>query len=280
MRRLVFALLAWLLATAVAAAQDTLDGTYIGIDAAAGARIDIAPDPEGFTGTFEDPQGRSQGFQADRVGDAAEAVLDMDEQTVLMRVAPLPFGAQVSIVPLRPDGTLAIEFSRSLAFVRRGVELPEKPEAFVEAPQHPGERVAGNAFVESYQFWAPEGVVNGYLALPDRFRTLMRMFPAVQLDVIWKLCLAPEAQRALGIALRGQDVACPEVVDTIAEVQRRNRFDEYKSEVNAEREALQMSIKCADGYVADRATCDAASKRLAEAAVSLRTAGMVLSRYR
>lgn len=280
MRRLVFALLAWLLATAVAAAQETLDGTYIGIDAAAGARIDISPDSQGFTGTFEDPQGRSQSFKADRVDDAAEAVLDMDGQTVLMRVAPLPFGAQVSIVPLRPDGTLAIEFSRSLAFVRKGVALPEKPEAFVEAPQHLGERVAGNAFVESYQFWGPEGVVNGYLALPDRFRTLMRMFPAVQLDVIWKLCLAPDGQRALGIALRGQDVACPEVVDTIAEVQRKNRFDEYKAEVNQDRESLQTSIKCADGYVASRATCDAAAKRLAEAAVSLRTAGMVLSKYR
>jgi hypothetical protein len=284
MRRVFVALLASFLATAVTAgfatAQDRLDGTYVGIDDAAGARIRIAPDPGGFTGTFQDPQGRSQSFQADAVEDAAEAVLDMDGQTVLMRIAPLPFGAQVSIVPLRADGSMALEFSRSLGFVREGVELPEKPEAFVDAPQMPGERVAGNAFVESYQFWAPEGVVNGYLGLPDRFKTLLRMFPAVQLDVIWKLCLAADADRALGIALRGQDVACPEVVDTIARAQRQSRFDEYKAEVDAEREALQTSIRCADGYVASRATCDAAARRLAEAAVSMRTAGMVLSKFR
>jgi hypothetical protein len=296
MRRVFVALLALLLATAVtggieagfgasigvgvAAAQDRLDGTYLGIDDAAGARIRIAPDPGGFTGTFQDPQGRSQDFQADRVEDAAEAVLDMDGQTVLMRIAPLPFGAQVSIVPLRPDGSMAMEFSRSLGFVRQGVELPEKPDAFVEAPQMPGERVAGNAFVESYQFWAPEGVVNGYLGLPERFRTLLRMFPAVQLDVIWKLCLAPHADQALGVALRGQDVACPEVVETVARLQRQNRFDDYKAEVDVEREALQTSIRCADGYVASRATCDAAARRLAEAAVSLQTAGTVLSKFR
>ena len=151
----------------------------------------------------------------------------MDGQTVLMRVSPLPFGAQVSIVPVRADGTLALEASRSLGFVRKGVKLPEKPEAFVEAPR-PGEPVAGNAFVESYQFWSPEDVVNGYLGLPERFRTLMRMFPAVQLDVIWKLCLAPDASAALAIALRGQDVACPEVVDVIAQVQRKNRFDDLQ----------------------------------------------------
>lgn len=279
MRPLVLALLVWLLTTTVVAAQDTLDGTYLGIDDAAGARIRIAPDADGFSGTFEDPQGRSQRFQADRVEDAAEAVLDMDGQTVLLRVAPLPFGAQVSIVPLRADGSLALEFSRSLGFVRQGMELPEKPDTFVEAPQRSGDRVAGNAFVESYPFWDPTSVVNGYLALPDRFRTLMRMFPAVQLDVIWKLCLAPHADQALGIALRGQDVACPEVVDAIANLQRTNRFNDYKAEVDAEREALQTTIKCADGYVASRAICNAASQRLAEAAVSMRTAGMVLSKF-
>jgi hypothetical protein len=281
---LVVALLAWSLAVVVtggmATAQDRLEGTYLGVDEAEGARIRIAPDPGGFTGTFRDPRGSSQDFKADRVEDAAEAVLDMDGQTVLMRIAPLPFGAQVSIIPLRADGSMAMEFSRSLGFVREGVELPEKPEAFTEAPRAPGERVAGNAFVESYQFWDPTGVVNGYLGLPDRFRTLLRMFPAVQLDVIWKLCLAPEAGQALGIALRGQDVACPEVVDTIARVQRNSRFDDYKAEVDAEREALQTSIRCADGYVASRSTCDAAAKRLAEAAVSMRTAGQVLSRFR
>src|SRR5690606_4114303 len=122
----------------------------------------------------------------DRVEDAAETVLDMDGQTVLMRVAPLPFGAQVSIVPFRADGTLAFEFSRALGFVREGVKLPEKPENFMPAPSGPGQSVSGNAFVENYQFWDPTGVVNGYLSMPDQYRTIMRMFPAVQLDVIWK----------------------------------------------------------------------------------------------
>lgn len=280
MRRSVVAMLAWLLATAVALAQDTLDGTYLGIDAASGATIRIAPDSDGFSGSFHDAQGRSQNFQADRVEDAAEAVLDMDGQTVLMRMAPLPFGAQVSIIPLRADGTMALEFSRALGFVREGVRLPEKPEVFVEAPRLPGERVAGTAFVESYQFWDPAGVLHGYLGLPERFRTLLRMFPAVQLDVIWKLCLAPDPDRALGLALRGQDVACPEVLDVIARLQRTNRFDDYKAEVDGERVALRTSVQCADGYVASRATCDAAAKRLAEAAVSMRTTGMVLSKYR
>lgn len=280
MRRLLVAFLVCVLGPTAAMAADTLNGTFLGVDDAAGARISISPDPDGYTGTFHDPAGRSQPFRADRVEDAAEAVLDMDGRTVLMRVAPLPFGAQVSIVPFRPDGTLAFEFSRALAFVREGTRLPDKPDNFVPAPSSPAQPVSANAFVESYQFWEPVGVANGYMGLPDRFRTLMRMFPAVQLDVIWKLCLAEQAQHALSIALRGQGVACQEVVEGIARTQRTGRFADYKAEVEAERQALQTSIQCADGYVASRRTCDAASRRLAEAAVSLRNAGMVLSKYR
>lgn len=280
MRRFVLALLVCALAPFAASAQDVLNGTYTGVDDATGARITISPDPEGYTGTFYDARGRSQAFRADRVEDAAEAVLDMDGQAVLMRMAPLPYGAQVSVVPFRGDGTLAFEFSRALGFVREGTTLPPKPQAFLPAPVLPGQPVSGNGFVESYQFWDPTGVVNGYLGLPDRFKTLMRMFPAVQLDVIWKMCLAPGADRALSVALRGQGVSCAEVVDGIAHTQRAGRFAQYKAEVDQERLALQESIQCADGYVASKRTCDNASRRLAEAAVSLRTAGMVLSRYR
>jgi hypothetical protein len=280
MRLWLLALLACLLAPAAAVAADSLNGTYLGVDDATGARIRISPDAGGYSGTFYDARGRSQPFQADSVENAAEAVLDMDGQTVLMRMAPQPFGALVSIVPFRADGTLAFEFSRALGFVREGVKLPEKPDNFMPPPRVPGQSVAANAFVESYQFWDPVGVANGYLGLPERYRTLVRMFPAVQLDVIWKLCLAPGADQALAIALRGQGVACNEVVQGITRTQRANRFDDYKAEVETERQALQTAVRCADGYVASKRECDASARRVAEAAVSLRTAGMVLSRYR
>ena len=263
-----------------ASAQETLKGRYFGVDEAAGASITIAPDDEGFRGTFFDPQGNSQDFEADRVDDAAEAVLDMDNRTVLLRMAPLPFGAQVSLVPFDQNGNLILEASRSLGFIREGVRLPEMPTDFIEAPRSPGQTVAGNAFISSYQFWEPSGVANGYVGLPDRFRTLMRMFPAVQLDVIWKLCLAPGADQALGVALRGQGVACPEVLDGIANAQRRGRFNSYKDEVESERRSLRMSVRCADGYVESKENCDAAARRLSQQAISMRTAAMVLQGYR
>ena len=276
----VLGLVGVLAALMPASAQEVLNGRYFGVDDASGATIQIAPDAEGFRGIFFDPLGNSQEFEADRVDDAAEAVLDMDGRTVLLRMAPLPYGAQVSLVPFDGEGNLILQASRSLGFVREGFRLPELPPDFTEAPRQPGQRIAGNAFLVSYQFWEPAGVVNGYNGLPDRFRTLMRMFPAVQLDVIWKLCLAPGAERALAVALRGQGLGCPQVIDGIANVQRAGRFNAYKQEVEAERSSLRMSVRCADGYVESKPDCDAAARTLSEKAVSMQTASMVLQRYR
>lgn len=263
-----------------AQATDVLSGRYVGVEDAAGASIVISPDSDGFRGTFYDAQGLSQKFEADKVGDTAEAILDMDGRTVLLRLAPLPYGAEVALIPFGPDGRLVVQAARVLAFVREGTELPALPSDFVEAPRDPNARITGNSFLQSYQFWEPTGVTNGYLALPDRFRTLMRMFPAVQLDVIWKLCLAPGADGALAIALRGQGVACPEVLDGIATAQRTGRFSSYKDRVEAERRTLRMSVRCADGYVESKSDCEAAARRLSQAAVSMRTSAMVLQEIR
>lgn len=277
---LMMAALCWIGLTATSSAQETLNGRYVGVDDATGAAIQIAPDSEGFRGVFYDPRGNSQSFEADRVDDSAEAVLDMDGRTVLLRIAPLPFGAQVALIPFDQDGNLIIAASRSLGFVREGTRLPERPKDFTAAPRNAGSRIAGNAFISSYPFWEPVGVVNGYLSLPDRFLTLMRMFPAVQLDVIWKLCLAPGADGALALALRGQGVQCTEVRDGIAQAQRSGLFDRYKAEVDGERASLRMSMRCADGYLESKQDCDAAARRLSEHAISLRTARMVLDSYR
>lgn len=266
------------LCAALAQAQ-ALNGGYYGIDDATGARIEIRPDAEGYRGTFYDPQGASQNFEADAVGDTATAVLDMDSRTVLLRIAPLPFGAEVALIPFDDQGQLISEAGRVLSFVRDGVALPELPDGFIEAPRTAGQRITGNSFVASYQFWDPVGVANGYQGLPNRFRTLLRMFPSVQLDVIWKLCLAPSADQALAIALRGQDVSCPQVIDGIARLQRTGRFDAYKAAVEAERSSLHTSVRCADGYVESKTACDQAARRLSEAAISLRTAGMVLRQF-
>ncbi|MFQ5565350.1 MAG: hypothetical protein ACE5EU_03205 [Paracoccaceae bacterium] len=269
-----------LLATGVAAAAKELSGFYYGVQDAAGASIEIRPDPEGYLGIFFDAHGNSQEFAADRSGDVAEAVLDMDGRTVLMRMVPLPYGAEVAIIPFDDTGSLVIAAGRILNFVRSGLSVPEPGPDYVEAPRDDSRRISANGFLASYEFWHPTGVRNGYLSLPERFRTVMRLFPAVQLDLIWKLCLAPGADRALAIALRGQGVACEEVIEGIAASQRSGKFANYKAEVAQQKATLRMSVRCADGYPESKQNCDRAARELSAQAISLDTAGTVLARYR
>jgi len=269
-----------LLGAGGAGAAEQLAGSYYGVDDATGASIEIRPDPDGYQGTFFDARGKSQKFEADQNGDAAEAVLDMDGRAVLIRMSPLPYGAEVSLIPFDEAGNPVIRAGRVVHFVRAGLELPRPGPDFIEAPRDSQRRITGNGFVASYEFWHPTGVRNGYLALPERSRTLMRLFPAVQLDVIWKLCLAPSPERALALALRGQGVSCPEVREGVAQMQRSGRFVKYKAEVAEQRAALRMTVRCAEGYPESKSDCDRSARTLSRQAVSLETAATVLARYR
>ncbi len=274
------ALIAFLALVAPAAAQIVLDGRYLGLGPAAGAELEIAPDPGGFRGRWRPPGGAAQSFEADRTGDQAETVVQLDGQAHLMQITPLPYGVEVALVPFQPDGTLALSGARLDTYLREGISLPEAPEGFMAAPIDSRTQIAPRAFLLSYEFWRPAGVLNGYLALPSRAHTMMRLFPAVQLDVIWKLCLAPRADRALAIALDGQGVTCSEVVRGLATIQSEGRFDAYKREVGAARDALVTAIQCGEGYRMRRADCVASAERVAAVALQLETAATVLRRHR
>jgi len=268
-----------------AAAQDPgvrpLDGRYFGLTEAAGAEIEIAPSGDGFDGVFRDPSGAEQRFEADAAGGgAAETVLDMAQGTVVLRMAPLPFGLEALVIPVGQDGVVDASRTQVLFFRHESLAMPDPP-ADYRPPPAPGERdITANGFLASYAFWGPSGVRDGYTALSPRHRRMISLFPAVQLDVIWKLCLAPGADIALGIALRDQPVSCGEVTSTLARAQTSGRFNAFKAEVEGALETLRLAVRCADGYRVEPGQCAANSGKVAAAATSLETTGTVLGRYR
>ena len=160
-------------------AADELNGTYLGIDDARGASIQNRSGRRcGFRGTFYDSSGNSQRFSADRTDDTAEAVLGMDGRTILLRMVPLPFGAEVAIIPFDNQWQTAVGIVAAAEFRARRCQAARPAcRIHTQHPVLPVRTIAANAFLSSYQFWEPAGVVNGYLALPERFPPLMRMFP-------------------------------------------------------------------------------------------------------
>ena len=280
MRKWLLALAAWLAWLGVAAAQDALDGRYFGIDEADGLLLEISADDEGFSGSLTDPLGAVQSFMADDVGGSAETVVDLNGQPAFLRITPVPVGVSVAWTPIDPTGAMLAGETRILAFLREGTVLPDLPEFYVNPPTRPGALVSGNAFLLSYEFWPPDGVVRGFDALPEKYRSLMRMFPLVQLDVIWKLCLSGTGGSAQARALRGQGLTCAEVSAQFAEMQRDDRFGRFKSDLTVEKDVFVTVVRCADAYPMTKQQCDTASQQLAARAVSMETAATALARYR
>ena len=276
MAGVLFALVA---ARAEATPGAILDGVYRGLGPAEGVEIAISTDPDGFTGVFTDTEGLEQRFLADRVGDIADAVLDMDGRVVLMQMVPRPWGAEVALLPLDGEGRIDREAGRLLEFLGPGIAKKSAPPGYTPPPPPEGAPIAANSFLASYPYWRPAAVATGYLGLPPRHRTLIALFPAVQLDVLWRLCLAPAADRALAIALRSADLGCEPVRGGMARTQAEGTYREFRREVAGDLADLRRSVRCADNYVMPEGECDAAARRIAEAAASLESPASVLGRY-
>ncbi|MEM6677455.1 MAG: hypothetical protein AAF675_06250 [Pseudomonadota bacterium] len=273
-------LLMWGVIAPTAGAAQQLTGQFYGIDGASGANLEVEQDGAGYRGRFTDALGNARDFEAVAEDGGASGLMRMDGREVVIRLTPVAFGVEALVVPVGEDGVLDTARGQIFAFIRRDIALPTPPQGYVEPPGPAQRRVGASGFLASYEFWAPEDVRDGYARLATRHRTLIRLFPAVQLDIIWKLCLAPDASSELGVATRGQGVNCADVREVIAMTQQDGRFGSYKAEVTAQGDVLRQAIRCGDNYVETKATCDQAAKEVSRMAVSLETAANVLDRYR
>jgi len=270
----------WMICVHGLAMGQTLDGRFLGLGTANGAELVLDAGAEIVAGTIVDPGGRSQAFEANRSGEIAEAVIDLADKPAVLRLRPVPSGLEATLIPIGSDGRIDVRETQILAFRREGLEMPPIPEDFTPPPGPEQSRIAANSFLASYEFWSPSGVRAGYLALSARHRRMIKLFPAVQLDVIWKLCQAEAADDALALALRDQPLGCSDVLATLSAAQADGRFNAYKTDVRAAAETLRITIRCADNYVMPAGTCAENAKALAAAAVSLETTASVLARYR
>lgn len=278
-------LAAMLLATLILAGPQPamaadLNGRFKGVDDAEGFRMDIYPSGGGVAATLYDPVGNQGSFSASRDGAAANGVLDIAGQRYLVRLAPHPIGIQVVTVPLLDEGLVVSDEAKTFAMVRENVQLPPKPEIFVNPPTRLGETVDPILFLHSYAFWDAAGVGAGYAGLPPRFRTLMRLFPLLQTDVLWKMCQAPNAAPALGEALRGQGVTCAQILSTMSAAQSSGGFSRFKQDVEVEKAVTLDAVRCGQTSVFDPSKCKSVSKRTSQAAIRMETAATVIGRYR
>lgn len=278
LRRGALALIALVALALPAAAQ--LSGSYRGVDEAEGMRLELRAAGGGYTGTFVDRTGAARPFSAEAVGGRAEAVVPFEGFNASLVVVPEPIGAQALVTPLDPSGRPLAEEMRALPFLRAGVSLPDSPDRYLPPPGGPVPAMDARGFASSYPFWPPLAAAYGWEGVAPRYRTVIRLFPLVQTDLLWKLCQSPERLGGLGEALRGQNVTCQEVLSAFDAMRRGGGFERFKADVARERRTLLATLDCATDYTSTRAACDAAGAETARRALSMETAATTLARYR
>lgn len=283
--RLAAPLLAAALALAGgAAAAADLTGGYFGLGDARGMRIEIEAGAEGadVTGRFSDSNGTETDFTAKWVGEGAEGLLSFPKQDVFLRIEDAPSGLVALALPLAEDGTPREGGARKLIFLRDGLAPPAQPDLFLPEPKRADGVVDPDVFIASYPFWSPEGVSNGFAAIGARYRTMLRLYPMLQADVLWKLCAAPGdlASSQRGEALRGQGVDCEALLGTVERLQRKGEFDAWKAAAGAEAQEFMVSAQCARGFIVKKSVCGPAAQRTAKAAVSMKTVGAAIAPFR
>ncbi len=257
-----------------------LKGGFYGVGDAKGMRFVIRDAGKEPSGTFFDSNGKEAEIKGHWVGDGVEAVLAFDTRPIFIRLTARNMGAEMLVIPVGPDGNALSDQARRLGFLRDGVKAPEQPAGYQNPPERADGVLDPDVFLISYEFWPPDGVARGFSAIGPRYRTMIRLYPLVHADVLWKLCAAPGRPVGLAEALRGQGVTCQSIREVIEGTQKKGTFDRYKAAVDKQRDDLVAAVKCARGYIVRESVCGPASRRAAEAAVSMETVATALAPYR
>ncbi len=276
--RILLAGAIWLVSAMSAAA---LEGVFNGLDEAKGVTLRLnAPDGEQQSGQYIDQFGQVGNFVGNVFPDGVEAKFPIGGGTLYLRAIEHPSGAVVVIIPVGTSGVAHASQTRTYGFVRAGTQGPDDRPYLVPEPKKAGEPIDAVAFVQSYEFWSPEGVGRGYIGVLPRYRSVIALFPALQTDIIWKLCSQTVGTSpGLGEALRGQGVSCSDVLGAISSAQSKGSYTDYKRAVAADRQIVFEAISCAR-RIGTRTRCEQVAKLTSEAAISLESAATVVAKYR
>ncbi len=250
-----------------AAAADPILGDYIGLDGAQSMVLAVHPQNEGYVIVFRPaPSGEVYNIEAEKAADGIEGAVDWRGGSGIMRVAPKGAGIVMIWAPLNAQKEPDRAATQAFAFVRRGTEMPKTGQ--FPAPRR-GEKTTPAVFLQAYELWEPNAVQTGYEGLTDADRDLLRLYPLVMTDVLWKMCGATGGE-GLAEALRGQSVTCGDIDAAISAGQSSGRFNAFKQQTANQRADALKAIECGRGLYRD-AECAAAARKTQEIALSLQS---------
>lgn len=253
-----------------AKAQDSFNGTFEGLDEANGLSVQLRQIGREVTGRISAPDGSGQKIEGQNRDGTITSELIFRGQRGTARIIEKGVGLSIVWAPANGSGGDVV-----FAFRRQQLDLPGLPTGYTPQPPPGARDIDPSTFLRSYEFWEPNIVAGVYDSIEERYRALIRIFPLVHADLIWKLCQSTAQPRELGQALRGEGVTCAQVDTRMKAAQRTGAFNAFKQRMHVQKADALLAVECARG-IHNADICQEAAVRTQRAAVSLETVTTVL----
>lgn len=274
-----------LLYSHLSAQANEMAGTFVGIDEADGMAVWINPDPSStkrFKGRVLAKNKTVYNFTADRVGETLQGQATAGGRSAYLHISYKSVGIVLNWIPILSPAREGVPAKTgetiSYVLIREGTYIPQLPGYFAPPPAPDRRSMNTLVFLDSYQFWPPAAVNHGYALIPSNHRALLRFYPTVQTDILWKLCKAGSLSPQRQSTMRGQGVSCPDIIDAVDAMQQYGSFNRYKKDVAVEKEEFRISVGCGQGMLRSE-TCKKIAKKAAERALDLRNVRSVINSY-
>lgn len=131
-------------------------------------------------------------------------------------------------------------------------------------------------FVQSYPLWPAVSVARGYELLSEKERGIIKLFPAIRLELADKLCRSDVVTAGIFETLGQQkNITC----DTLKILNNKQSLKNLQSITNQERSLLRSVLECASGMRQPKG-CQQTSKKLSEFVLAGKTLYSVFERIK
>lgn len=250
------------------------DGVYLGLGPAEGMRLRL----DGGSGAITTPEGVRKRFDLSAVGAAREGAIDTGGgDRLYIHLSENGPAIEAVLAPLSPEGAMDAGRAEFFPFLKQGTPVPERPLA---PPQRGARAIEPRGFVSSFPYWSAAAAARGYALLEPRWRSVIKLFPHVQAELIWRVCRGGARGASVGEALAGQGLSCKTALSAVSRAQSSGKLGRFRDAAAQERRTLLTVLDCGEDLTRTRADCEAASRETSRRALSMETAGTVLGRYR
>ena len=130
---------------------------------------------------------------------------------------------------------------------RSDLVLPEKGRFYRNAPEKDDYFLSSPNFIDSYAFWTGEEVAHAYELLSYKEQGIIKLFPYVSAEILFKLCRAPLKNAGVIKLTKHHNISCNNISDAFYNLYNSINFKDFYIHLAQEKKLLSNIFACNHG---------------------------------